>query len=116
MALAALMAAGDFPHLERHELDGEWEGTVAALADGLRSGACPKLESLGVFYEDNVDKNSDKIMEALAELVESRQHLPGCSPIKELDGDWLHFGSVHGGFRRDARPHLVGGKRKNQIK
>lgn len=84
MALAALMAAGDLPNLERLELHVKWvEGALAVLVDGLRNGACPKLEFLGQFSRNNLHRDGrDENLEALTKLIESRQDLPGCLPSK----------------------------------
>lgn len=93
MPLAILIAKGQLPHLERLRSELKWrKGGIALLIDGFRNGACPKLHSLGCFLYE-VGDGSDGGMEAVANFVESRQHLPGCSPIKELSGAWAVHGS-----------------------
>jgi hypothetical protein len=99
MALATLMAVGDLPNLQNLYLDGQWvEGALAVLVDGLRNGACPKLESLGKFSSTNLQGDGiNGNMGALAKFIEGRPDLPECFPIKELVGDWfdLASGEVH---------------------
>lgn len=88
MPLAGLIAVGKLSDLQELYFQIRWEkGAVAVLADGLRHGACPKMESLGCFVFPSVgvghrgEEQTDGSMEALAELVQSRRNLPGCSVV-----------------------------------
>lgn len=110
--LAAVISAGKLPNLEVLDLDVGWaEEGMAVLAYGLRNGACPKLESLGKFHRCNMTKINGYAganMRVLAALVERCQELPGCSHIKELDGDLLTFGSdeIRGRLLRAMLPFI----------
>lgn len=64
-------------------------GGMGILRDGLRTGACPKLESLGYF--DIWSSNEER--KAVVKLIEKCQNLPGCFPIRKLGGYWQTSGS-----------------------
>jgi hypothetical protein len=109
LPLVELMSAGELPNLQVLHFDGKFKrGATGILRDGLRTGACPKLESLGDFGRLHFKGHANEGMEAVAELIECRQNLPGCSPIRNLGGDWQTFGSdnVRERLLRALRPFI----------